>query len=85
MIVCNVCGKEFEPKIENHYESRDNLQKGLAKAFADQEPQIYDTFDCPYCGSQYVAQPRKRAVVFIDFDCPENEGYTCCEEVDEDD
>ena len=58
-----MCGKEFEAKAENHYVSRDNMKSGFATAISDNEVPLYDTFDCPHCGCQYVAQQRKRAVV----------------------
>lgn len=63
MLHCRVCGKEFEAKAANHYVSRDNMKSGLATAISDNEIPLYDTFDCPHCGCQYVAQQRKRAVV----------------------
>lgn len=58
MLKCKVCGQEFQAKAENHYISRDNVRTEL---FAScDEVRIYDTFDCPVCASQYVAQERKR-------------------------
>lgn len=63
MIYCKVCGNEFEAKAENHYVSRDNVKLGLSVVVSDNEAPLYDTFDCPYCGCQYVAQQRKRAVM----------------------
>ena len=60
---CSICGCEFVPIIKQHYISRDNDQTGIATAFSKVEKRIYDTFDCPECGCQIVAQERKRAFV----------------------
>lgn len=61
MLKCNVCGSEFYATVENHYISRNNSKIGLGAAFSsDDEPILYDTFDCPKCGCQYIAHERKR-------------------------
>lgn len=60
---CTVCGFEFEPLLKNHYVSRDNGETGLSVAFKNSEETLYDTFDCPQCGCQHIAQKRKR--IFI--------------------
>lgn len=60
MIKCKVCGYEFMPVAIKHYISRDNDYEGLAAAFKKEEAKLYDTFDCPYCGCQVIAQERKR-------------------------
>lgn len=61
VIECKVCGCKFNAIIEKHYISRDNGKYGLAAAFSSEsEEQLYDTFDCPQCGSQCVIQQRKR-------------------------
>lgn len=63
-IKCNICEHEFEPTIEGHYISRDDGKKGMFAAIAsNQEEKIYDTFDCPKCGCQVVAQERKRPYI----------------------
>ena len=63
MIKCKICEHEFVPVIGNHYVSRDSGRSGLVTAFSSDEGSIYDTFDCPACGCQFLAQERKR--IFI--------------------
>lgn len=63
-IKCKVCGCEFNPTIEKHYISRDCGKTGVVAAFqSNLEEKLYDTFDCPECGCQVVAQERKRNYV----------------------
>lgn len=58
---CKICGVVFPALKEHHYISRDLTKTGLAVAFGStDEPLLYDSFDCPCCGSQVIAQPRKR-------------------------
>ena len=58
---CKICGTEFPPIRERHYISRDLTKTGLAAAFgSSDEPAMFDSYDCPCCGSQVIAQPRKR-------------------------
>lgn len=59
MLKCKVCGHEFEPAIENHYIARNEGMTGLMLT-AHEEETLYDAWDCPKCGSQYIAQERKR-------------------------
>lgn len=63
MIKCKVCGCEFTPVIDKHYIARDNGESGLTTAFKHTEGNLYDTFDCPACGCQIIAQERKRNYV----------------------
>ncbi|NBI10244.1 hypothetical protein D1641_09510 [Colidextribacter sp. OB.20] len=61
MLKCKICGLEFQAKSESHYISRDGGRLGLFCSLqSNQEERIYDTFDCPACGCQCVAQERKR-------------------------
>lgn len=61
MLKCKVCGIEFPAIKERHYIARDNGKTGLSSAFgSNDEEKIYDSFDCPMCGCQVVAQERKR-------------------------
>ena len=61
MLKCKVCGKEFEANLERHYVARDIGKTVLAAAFGNNdEENLYDAFDCPYCGCQFVVQGRKR-------------------------
>ena len=46
---CKVCGTEFPALKERHYISGRNLL-GI--------PELYDTYDCPVCGCQSIAQSR---------------------------
>ena len=52
---CNNCGKYFDATAESHYIARDTRLQIV-------QPEVteYDAYDCPYCGSQYIAQERKR-------------------------
>lgn len=60
MVQCKVCGTDFDLHIGNHYISRDKQKTGLTATISGQEePILFDTFDCPNCGSQFVAQERK--------------------------
>ena len=61
MLKCKICGTEFPAIRERHYIARDNGKTGLSTAFSsNDEEKIYDSFDCPMCGCQVVAQDRKR-------------------------
>lgn len=61
MLKCHICGFEFKETAEGHYISRDSAKIGITAAFSsDNEPKLYDAFDCPRCGCQYIAQERKR-------------------------
>ena len=62
MLECKVCGCKFNPVKQSHYIVRDNERaSSLAPVLrSDAEPTLYDAFDCPQCGCQVVAQPRKR-------------------------
>ena len=58
---CKICGAESPPIKERHYISRDLTKTGLAAAFGSfDEPAMFDSYDCPCCGSQVIAQPHKR-------------------------
>lgn len=64
MLECKICGCEFNATIEKHYVSREGTETGLAAAFrSTQEPATYDTFDCPQCGCQCIAQERKQKLL----------------------
>lgn len=73
---CKICGKDFELKLDNHYVSRDNETNGIIKAIRSEEENIFDTFDCPYCGCQNIIQQRKRpAFVGSDYIGKIDDGY----------
>lgn len=61
MATCGICGRQFELKADDRYISRDSGKTGLFAGLSTQnEEQLYDTFDCPHCGCQNVAQKRNR-------------------------
>ena len=63
VVVCGVCGAKLELNKLYHYIARDDGATGLVTAFTkEQEEPIYDAFDCPVCGCQYIAQERKRTL-----------------------
>ena len=65
MIECKVCGCKFNPVKQSHYIVRDNKRaSSLAPVLSsDDEPTLYDAFNCIQCGCQIVAQQRKRAYI----------------------
>lgn len=70
---CNNCGKYFDATTESHYIARDTILQMFQPEVAE-----YDAYDCPYCGSQYIAQERKRhssGIKKTDTPIPPN----CCE------
>ena len=62
MLKCNICGLETSPTKAQHYISRGNEKTGLAAALSCDESQLWDTFDCEWCGCQILAQKRNRAL-----------------------
>ena len=76
---CRICGYEFVPTIRQHYISRDNDQTGIAAAFSKAKKSIYDTFDCPECGCQIIAQERKRTFIDVCFAEEVNDDDDECE------
>lgn len=62
MLKCKICGCEFNAIIEKHYITRDEELTRIAAISGGTECKEYDTFDCPQCGCQYIAQERKRAI-----------------------
>lgn len=85
MYKCKVCNKEFELQRKDHYIARDNCKTGLSALAGGSEEELYDTFDCPYCGCQNVMQKRKRS--YINIEVAEEECVTASdfEEVEEND
>ena len=62
---CDICGGQFTPRKKDHYVSRDTGEvTGVVSAIitGSKEDQYYDTFDCPICGCQIIAQKRNRKV-----------------------
>lgn len=60
MLKCKICGTEFPAIKERHYIARDNSCTGAVAVISKDEEKIYDSYDCPMCGSQIIAQERKR-------------------------
>lgn len=79
MLKCKICGTEFPATKERHYIARDNNKTGAVVVFSKDEEKIYDAYDCPLCGSQIIAQERKRNFEpdnicdFSDDECEESE------------
>ena len=79
MLKCKICGTEFPAIKEKHYIARDNNRTGAVVVFSKDEEKIYDAYDCPLCGSQIIAQERKRnfdpdnICDFSDDECEESE------------
>lgn len=63
MLKCKICESELIPSIDEHYIARDNGETGIATVLKNTEGKLYDTFDCPVCGCQIIAQERKRVYV----------------------
>ena len=79
MLKCKICGTEFPAIKERYYIARDNNKTGAVVVFSKDEEKIYDAYDCPLCGSQIIAQERKRNFEpdnicdFSDDECEESE------------
>lgn len=74
MATCKVCGRDFALIIEEHYIARDCEKTGVIPALSGQdEAKMYDAFDCPHCGSQYIAQERKYASFNVNIDDEKSE------------
>lgn len=62
-VICSICGSKLVLDKTLHYISRDyEVKRTGLTAFVggtDNEPQLYDTFDCQYCGCQNTVQVRK--------------------------
>ena len=56
---CKVCEHVFELTKERHYIAREKTELFLLPS-NKMEPTLYDAFDCPNCGCQYIANERKR-------------------------
>lgn len=62
-IKCKFCGCNFGPTPNLHYIARDNMTTGVSTVIKNDEGNLYDAFDCPFCGCQVIAQERKRVYV----------------------
>lgn len=60
MATCKVCERDFALMAEDHYVSRETFRSAtVGEISLSGEGKLYDAFDCPYCGSQYLAQIRE--------------------------
>lgn len=66
LIECKVCGYAFDAVRSGHYIARENGKCGIA-AISGEENALYDAFDCPVCGCQFIAQERKRQYEHLGF------------------
>jgi len=57
---CIVCGKDISLKVDNHYVARNGVTTGLVNMMKSDEEPMFDAYDCEACGSQNIAQERKR-------------------------
>lgn len=62
--ICEVCGYSFQPMIPRHYVALDPELGGLAAAISGKQSgfPLWDAFDCPFCGSQFLAQRRAKRI-----------------------
>lgn len=60
---CEACGCEFALIYEKRYTVRDEMTGGIMAALgSEDEPLMWDAFDCPHCGCQNRVIVRKRTV-----------------------
>ena len=55
---CKVCGYVFELTKKRHYIAREKTELFLLPS-NKMEPTLYDAFDCPNCGCQYIANEKQ--------------------------
>lgn len=58
-VECKSCEHVFELTEQRHYIAREKTEMFLIVS-NKMEPTLYDAFDCPICGCQYIANERKR-------------------------
>lgn len=60
---CEVCGSKIVTKSERRYTAiKEPMKGGIANALSGQTEngKLYDCFDCPVCGCQFIAKKRLR-------------------------
>ena len=81
--VCSVCGAKIVLNKPYHYIARDDGAKGLVAVLSkEQEETLYDAFDCPMCGCQYIAQERKRTLFVACSDEPSDDNTETSDKIE---
>lgn len=86
MVTCKVCGRDFPLLVEEHYISKEAGKTGIAALAGGLAPILWDSFNCPHCGSQNCVNQRNRISnpYGEDFpfepigDCEADEEDDCC-------
>jgi DNA-directed RNA polymerase subunit RPC12/RpoP len=65
MYKCKACKKRFQLTAENRYTARIATKTGIISAMQNEEPTLFDAFDCPYCGCQNLLNVRERQFEYI--------------------
>lgn len=82
MTTCKVCGRDFALIAEEHYIAKDPQKGGFAASITGEAVYMYDAFNCPHCGCQYIAQPRKASAELDDIvairEAEEHDGCVDC-------
>ena len=64
-VFCEVCGSEIEFKTFRRYEVLEHITYNFLLQKPIETPgnaRMYDAFDCPVCGCQFIAKERLRSV-----------------------
>ena len=73
-IKCKVCECEFIPEKKAHYIARANDKTGIVATIqSNDEPDLFDAFDCPQCGCQAIMQERKRIMEDVEDEAEESD------------
>lgn len=59
--ICEVCGSKIIPSKSHRYTAKGRISTGginnaITGVFT--EPELYDAYDCPVCGCQFIAGKR---------------------------
>lgn len=76
---CIVCEHEFPAIAEYRYTARESMTIGVVGTIAAQEePGLFDAYDCPFCGCQNLANYRFRTLEEDENDNDCKCGGDCC-------